>query len=120
MLAPSSRKLTTRRITGLMLVGLVLLLLVGEGPPNPFKQPPSVQAEFLAMFLMLTGFLVGWRWEALGGFLAVGGFALFCATELAVNGRLPGGAIPFFVIPGSLLLTAHGLAIVQRRSAAAR
>ena len=53
------------RITGLLFVALVLVFMVGEGPPNQFKMPPLVLAEFFAMFLMLTGFLLGWRWEAL-------------------------------------------------------
>ena len=35
------------RITGLILAGLVLLFVVGEGPPNPVRQPFSVQLEFL-------------------------------------------------------------------------
>ena len=30
------------RILGLLLVGMVLVFLVGEGPPNPVRQPPAV------------------------------------------------------------------------------
>ena len=104
------------RITGLMLVGMVLLFIVGEGPPNPLNAPPSVQVEFLGMGLMLAGFLLGWRWEALGGILAVTGFAAFVVTELVVNGRPPGGAILFFVIPGILFLASYGVGVVVRRS----
>ncbi len=51
----------TARIAGVLLVGLVFLFVVGEGPPNPFKQPPSVQIEFLSMLAMMIGFLLGWR-----------------------------------------------------------
>jgi hypothetical protein len=103
------------RITSLMLVALVLVFMVGEGPPNPFKQPSSVQVEFLGMALMLAGFLLGWRWEAMGGIMAVVGFAAFFATELVVNGRPPGGAIPLFVVPGVLFLVSYGLAAMGRR-----
>jgi len=99
------------RISGLLLVALVAVFLVGEGgPPNILRQLSPVQLEFLAICLMLAGFLLGWRWEALGGGLAVGGFALFFGTELAVNGKPPGGAIPLFAVPGVLLLVSHGLA----------
>jgi len=99
------------RISGLLLVALVAVFLVGEGgPPNILRQPGPVQLEFLAICLMLTGFLLGWPWEALGGGLAVGGFALFFGTELAVNGKPPAGAIPLFAVPGVLLLVSHGLA----------
>lgn len=97
------------RITGLLLVGLVLLFIFGEGPPNPFQQPLRVQLEFVALFLMVVGFLLGWRWEALGGITAVGGFALFFAVELIVHGRAPGGAMPFFVVPGVLFLLSYGV-----------
>jgi len=94
------------RITGVLLVGTVLLFLVGEGPPNPVRQPLPVQIELLGMGLMVVGFLLGWRWEGIGGLVAVFGFALFTATELAVNGKLPGGAIPLFAVPGLLYLLA--------------
>ena len=97
------------RVAGLLLVALVVVFLVGEGPPNPFRQPLPVQAEFLAMVLMLAGFLVGWRWEAAGGLTAIIGFALFAATEVIVNGKPPHGAIPLFAIPGLLYLLASGL-----------
>lgn len=101
----------TGRIVGLLLVALIVVFMVGEGgPPNILRQPLSVQLELLAMLLMVIGFLLGWRWEALGGGLAVGAFALFFGTEIAVNGKPPGGAIPLFVIPGVLLLISHVLA----------
>jgi hypothetical protein len=92
------------RLTGLLLVGLVLVFVVGEGVPNPVRQPPSVQIEFLGMALMLVGFLLGWRWEGLGGILAICGFAAFFAAEMIVNGKPPGKAIPLFVVPGILFL----------------
>jgi peptidoglycan/LPS O-acetylase OafA/YrhL len=104
------------RVTGLLLVGMVLLFLVGEGPPNPIKQPPSVQIEFLGMILMVAGFLAGWRWEAVGGLLAVIGFAVFAATEVIVNKRPPGGAIPLFAVPGVLYVLSYGVGKVTRRS----
>ena len=104
------------RITGLLLVGLVVLMMIGEGgPPNILTQPFPVQVESVGMLLMLVGFLVGWRWRAIGGISAVTGFLLFLGTEFAVNGRPPGGAIPLFVIPGILLLISAGLETYQRR-----
>ena len=90
---------------GVLLVALLAVFVVGHGGlPNVFGQPFPVQLEFLAMFLMVRGFLLGWRWEAVGGILALAGFALFVGTEFATNGQFPGGAIPLFVIPGLLLL----------------
>jgi hypothetical protein len=49
------------RITGFLLVGLVVLMMIGEGgPPNILTQPPPVQVESVGMLLMLAGFLLGW------------------------------------------------------------
>ncbi len=96
------------RITGLSLVGLVMLFVMGEGGlPNMLHQPPCVQIEFLAVGLMLAGFLVGWRWEGVGGILSVLGFALFFVTEISANGRPPGGLLPLFAVPGILFLLSH-------------
>ena len=79
------------------------------GPPDFLRRPVPVQIEFAGMFLMLVGFLVGWRWEAVGGVMAVAGFSLFLGTEMVVNGKSPGGSIPLFVVPGVLLLVSAGL-----------
>jgi len=104
------------RITGLLLIGLVLLIAIGEGgPPNILAQPLPVQIEFVAMFLMLAGFLIGWRWEAVGGISALAGFLLFLEAELFVNGKPPGGAIPLFAVPSVLLLLSFGLGVLSRR-----
>jgi len=98
------------RISGLLLVGLVTLIMVGEGgPPNFLAQPLPVQLEFVGIFLIMAGFLVGWRWEAVGGVAAVVGFLAFLGTELVVNGKPPGGAIPLFLIPAILLLISYAL-----------
>lgn len=101
------------RITGLLLVGLVITFAVGEGPPNVFRQPLPVTVEFIGMGLMLAGFLIGWRWEAMGGATSIAGFAIFAATELIVNRHLPGFAICLFVVPGLLFLASSGLRIRQ-------
>ncbi len=104
------------RISGLLLVGLVVAITIGHGgSPNVFQAPPPVQIEFCGLFLGLAGFLLGWRWEGLGGIVASSGFAVFCATELIVNGKPPGGAIPLFVVPAVLFLASCGIHAVRRR-----
>ena len=81
------------RISGLALAGLTVLFCVGEGGPQDLLQRPlPVQFEFAGLLMMIIGFVVGWSRAALGGIVAVAGFVLFTATELLVNGSLPGGA----------------------------
>jgi hypothetical protein len=107
------------RISGLLLVVLVVAMTIGHGgPPNVFQAPLPVQIEFCGLFLSLAGFLVGWRREGLGGLLAATGFAIFCATELIVTGRPPGGAIPLFIVPAVLLLASRGIHALRRRRSA--
>ena len=93
------------RITSLLLLGLVVVIVIGQGgPPNVFRQPPSVELEFAAMGLMLLGLMVGWVREGLGGLLVLLGLAAFNTVELAVNGRPALGAFPLFAVPGVLFL----------------
>jgi len=69
------------RILATALVLLVLAIAIGEGPPNPFNQPAKVQMEFLGMALILTGLTLGWKWEGLGGIMALAGVVTFHVIE---------------------------------------
>jgi len=53
----------TARILGTVLVGLTLLIAIGEGMPNPFTQPFVIGIGFLALALVLLGILLAWRWS---------------------------------------------------------
>jgi hypothetical protein len=93
------------RVTSLLLFGLVIVLVVGQGGPhNILRQPTPVQFEFAAFGLMLLGLVVGWVREGLGGLLVLLSLAAFNAVELAVNGRPARGAFPLFAVPGALFL----------------
>lgn len=107
------------RISGLALTALVTVFLFGQGFPNVFAQPTEVVLEFIALGMMIVGFLLGWRWEAIGGGLALVGFGLFCGVEVMINGAFPGGAIPLFVFPGILLLISHVISRDTRHAAPA-
>jgi hypothetical protein len=101
------------RLTSLLLFGLVIVIMVGQGgPPNIFRQPTPVQLELTALGLMLLGLVVGWAREGPGGLLVLLGLAAFNTVELAVNGRPALGAFPLFAVPGALFLLS---ALLRRR-----
>lgn len=104
------------RVSGLALTAMACAFLIGEGFPNIAAQPLEVVLEFVAFGMMIAGFLLGWRWEGIGGGLALVGFVLFCSVELIVNAALPGGAIPLFAVPGILLLISHAISRDRRAS----
>ena len=73
------------RVFGTLLVGLTVLIAVGEGMPNPFTQPFVVQIGFVALALLLIGIIVAWRWELPGGIVSlIGGILFIGAEELTV------------------------------------
>jgi hypothetical protein len=101
------------RVTSLLLFGLVIVIVIGQGgPPNFFRQPTPVQLEFAALGLMLLGLVIGWVQEGLGGLLVLLGLATFNTVELSVNGRPALGAFPLFAVPGALFLLS---ALLRRR-----
>jgi hypothetical protein len=69
------------RVIGTVLVGLTLILATGEGVPNLFTQPIVIQIGFLALALVVSGILLAWRWEFLGGIMSLIGWVLFILTE---------------------------------------
>jgi len=69
------------RVIGIVLVGLMLILAIGEGVPNLFTQPFLIQLGFLALALVVSGILLAWRWEFLGGIMSLAGWVLFILAE---------------------------------------
>jgi hypothetical protein len=65
-----------------LLVLIIVLFAIGEGMPNPFTQPISVQVGFLALALVMIGILGGWRWELAGGILSLAGWSLFVVAVI--------------------------------------
>jgi hypothetical protein len=62
------------RIASLLLFGLVIVIMIGEGgPPNILLQPTPVQLEFAALGLMLLGL-------SLAG-CAKGSVAYWCCSD---------------------------------------
>jgi len=97
MNAPSTARALqwTARILGALVVLLFLVFLIGEGPPQPSLLIPIEKLTFAAVFLLLLGLVLAWRWPALGGCLSLTGYLL--------NGMLGGVrmlAAPPFAVGG--------------------
>jgi hypothetical protein len=95
------------RMWGSTIVALtVLFALMHTVTPDA---PPPTASEWvgLAFFPMgvCAGLVLAWRWEGLGGVIAVGSYLAFYSWMRASSGGVPSG--PFFsfaAIPGALFL----------------
>lgn len=106
------------QIAGLLLsTGIFLLLiafLIGEGmfgesPIIISNLTPVEIIEFVAVFIMMAGTLVAWRWMLVGSWIMIGGSILFIFIESLSDIQLSWGGIhtPIYLIAGLLLLLAH-------------
>jgi hypothetical protein len=107
------------RLLGLGLALLVVTLAValtrsGDGPPNPFTQPPKVAMGLMLLPMMTLGLLIAWRWEVAGAALTLLAWAAFNVLVLVARGRLAGGAFPLFAVAAVLYLVAAGLRARRR------
>jgi len=64
----------TARILGTLLVLLVVVFLIGEGVPKPSMLTASEKLMCGSSVAMLLGLIVAWRWEGIGGALALSGY----------------------------------------------
>lgn len=95
------------RILGLLIVGLVVIIMIGEGI-NPTKLSGGEMVMSAAFLTALTGMVVLWRWEGIGGALVIGGMLAFYALNFAASGRLPGGWVfPLCYLPGIFALLSN-------------
>jgi hypothetical protein len=105
----------TARGLSAVLVGVVLLIFVGEGF-NPLKLKGIEPVQMALFWTACVGMVVAWRWPLVGGALSIGGMTLFFAVESAVTGRLPRGSFLYLMLlPGVLFLLS---ALIRRRRAA--
>jgi hypothetical protein len=108
------------RILGtLFVVVLAILAIVYRARlPNLSALSPISYVGLLGFALMLTGMLIGWRWELAGGILSLVG-VLLLVEPTRVNGRITW----FFAVmaaPGVLYITSHLLRRVASRHTTAQ
>lgn len=69
------------RLISILLLALVVMLALGEGFPSPFTFTSIEFLLFVALLIMLAGFILAWRNEGLGGLLILVGFLMFFLTN---------------------------------------
>jgi hypothetical protein len=97
----------TARLTGALLLGLVVALFIGEGllgggGPNLVKASWPERFMFVAMLISVAGLVVLWWRELLGGVFVIGGMVVFYGLNYHLSGKFPGGAFPLLYMPGIL------------------
>jgi hypothetical protein len=68
------------RTTVIPLFGLVVVLILGDGVPNPLTASFRENLLSTVVLMMFVGLLASWKWEGAGGLLILGGLALFAST----------------------------------------
>jgi hypothetical protein len=76
----------TARMLGLLYFAFISWFVVAHalgvgGLPNLWQAPPAVQLDFLALFLMTIGAVVGWRWEGVAAVMILSGSAFWLLVE---------------------------------------
>jgi len=97
------------RVWSIASVGFVLLMFVGSGLAEGFDPAQFTSRDLIGLFFfpfgVCLGMIAAWRWEGLGGGIAVGSLLAFYAALRVMDGRFPRG--PWFVLiaaPGFLFL----------------
>ena len=94
----------TARIGGTGIIGLVALIMIGHGF-DPLSLTGIESAMMVALLTSLVGMAILWRWEGIGGALAIVGIASFYVLNLSASGGFPGGWVfPLCFVPGVLAL----------------
>ena len=71
----------TGRTVSVPLLGLLVVLTLGDGVPNPLAASPRVRLFIAVALVMLVGLILAWRWEGVGSLLILGALVLFSAAD---------------------------------------
>jgi hypothetical protein len=104
----------TARLIAAGLVGLVLLIYVGEGF-NPLNLTATEALQHALFLTTCVGLVVGWRWPLAGGAMSAGGMLLFFAVEFALTGKFPRGPVFHLMLLTGILFLLSGF--ISRRKA---
>ncbi|MGB7723903.1 MAG: hypothetical protein WBL65_28640, partial [Bryobacteraceae bacterium] len=79
----------TARIAGTLMALFFLAFFIGEGFPNIFRLPWRESLSVLALSAVVVGLLLAWKWEGLGGAVAVVAMVAFMLL-IGMRGVAPG------------------------------
>lgn len=71
----------TARTVSLPLLGLLVLLTLGDGVPNLLTASPRERLFATIVSMMLVGLVLAWKWEGVGSLLILGALGLFAAAD---------------------------------------
>ena len=99
------------RVLAAMMAAFMAFMFVGNAATDgvgPLFEMTLREALMMAAFMVVfVGLILGWKREKLGGWLVVGGMALFYVLDFAFSGTFPRGPFfPLIALPGILFLLA--------------
>ncbi len=71
----------TARTIGIPLFGLLVILTMGDGIPNPLTASRREDLFGIVVLTMLFGLVLASKWEGIGGLLILGGLVLFATAN---------------------------------------
>jgi hypothetical protein len=98
----------TARIFGTLLLAFYAFFILGEGLPPIASQPEGVQLNFVALGLMLAGFVVGWKREGTAALLIACGWTLWQISEGRIKWNLFQTPLPVAMLYGFCWWAARG------------
>ena len=93
----------TARIAGTLMALFFLAFFVGEGFPNIFRLPWRESLSVLAISAVVVGLLLAWKWEGLGGAVALAAVGFMLLIGMRGVAGCPGA--------GGDRVAAHGVLV---------
>lgn len=90
----------TARVFGTLLLAFYAFFVLAEGLPPIAAQPEGVQLNFVALGLMLAGFVAGWKREGTAALLIACGWTLWQISEGRIKWNLFQTPLPVAMLYG--------------------
>jgi RNA polymerase sigma-70 factor (ECF subfamily) len=90
----------TARVFGTLLLAFYAFFILAEGLPPIAAQPEGVQLNFVALGLMLAGFVAGWKREGTAALLIACGWTLWQISEGRIKWNLFQTPLPVAMLYG--------------------